>query len=80
MKFRLRRKRNVQNHPIRPDSWVYGIILLFVFIALFQLYISIQQVIALGDLHGVHSPRTSLFYTVIAPAVYQFFQEPDELN
>jgi hypothetical protein len=54
--------------------WVYGMILLFVFIALFQLYLSIQQVIALWFSTDFIPLVQSLFFiAVIATGLYIIF-------
>jgi uncharacterized membrane protein len=54
--------------------WVYGIILLFVFIALFQLYISIQQVIALWfSTEYIPLVQSLFFIAVIVTGLYIIF-------
>ena len=54
--------------------WVYGMILLFVFIALFQLYLSIQQVIASWfSTEYIPLVQSLFFIAVIATGLYIIF-------
>ena len=60
--------------PADLIPWVYGIILLFVFIALFQLYLSIQQVIALWfSTEFIPLVQSLFFIAVIATGLYIIF-------